>query len=393
MTEVVPAVVSTEELIFVPADEFVADRESGAKALVTGSDGRAAIPANGTVVVYGNGGAGKSTLVNDWTVSFARDESWLDLLHPARPIRVVLIEAEGAREEFQEKLERKLTHHGDLGDGCLLVLSKPWAEFTFADETHRQELADTVVAEEIDLVIVGPVATVGMVGGGTPDEINSFAQLLADLRHRVGRPLAILLVHHENRSGQVSGAWERVPDLLVHVTGQGHGRTRVYFQKSRSSSELHQTTVQLAWADGETYTLAETRPEVTTDTITEQLVAAIRANGGLTWTKLRDLQDNDGQRLIRGTGEQIAAVRDRLLTDGTLVNTAAVDGRYILWTADDPAAPRSDARTDSERLPFAPAATETDRRPFAVRPVRGERQTERTETDEPQTHQNEDTTP
>lgn len=372
------------ELRFAPIEEFAAVKEPGAEPLARAAVGGTLIPARGKVLVFGDGGAGKTTLVLDLCFALAAGEPWLGLVDVDRPLRIAWIENEGPRQEFRDKQEAKLAATGARLDGRIVFLEEPWGEFTFAEESYRRALALELTEREIDLLVFGPVATSGMVGGGTPDEIRAFDALLDDVLRLVERPFAIVAIHHENRAGQVSGAWERVPDTLVHVTAQGHGRTRVLWKKARWASALHGTTTHLLWGDGETYTLAETRPEVTADTIAEQLLAAARANGGLTWTKLRD-RKVDGERLIHGTGEQIAAVRDRLLADGSLTNAATVDGRYILWAADDPAAPRSDARTDSERLPFAPAPDEADPDPFAVRPVRGERTSERNGTTEPQT--------
>lgn len=59
----------------------------------------------------------------------------------------------------------------------------------------------------------------------------------------------MVVVHHENRAGQISGAWEGAPDLLVHVQAHGNGRTRLYWEKSRWSSSLHQTSAVLTWSD------------------------------------------------------------------------------------------------------------------------------------------------
>ena len=64
----------------------------------------------------------------------------------------------------------------------------------------------------------------------------------------VPAPIAVWLIHHENRAGQVSGAWERVPDTLMHVTSRGNGHMRIFWQKARWSSELHGTTMHLAWS-------------------------------------------------------------------------------------------------------------------------------------------------
>lgn len=356
------------ELVFSTLEAFAAIDEPGAEPLASAVAGGVLIPANGLVIVYGDGGAGKTTLVIDLCFALAGDESWLDLITAARPLRIAIVENEGPRQELRDKLERKLAGR-DLA-GRIVVLEEPWAAFTFADDTHRRALAGTIDKLELDLLVVGPLSSVGMEGGGTPDEITRFEQLIRDVRQLVDRSFAVILVHHENRAGQISGAWERVPDTLVHVTGQGHGRTRLYWQKARWSSELHGTTTQLLWADGESYTL-EARPEVTEDSISEQLLAVVREHPGASWSKIRDLRDHEGQKRIRGKGTTLDTVRDRLIAAGTLINAAPRKGQFALWVSDDPAAPRSPTGTDWERLTFPPPADEPDPDPFPVPAYRG----------------------
>lgn len=347
------------DLVFTPLELFAAVDEPGAEPLATAAGGGTVIPAAGLVLVYGDGGAGKTTLTLDLAFALAAGDSWLELVTPERPLRIAIVENEGPRAEFRKKLERKLTHTGANLDGRISVLGEPWAGFTFADDEQRRALAAVLEQAGIDVLIVGPVASVGMEGGGTPDEITRFEQLLRATRDLVPREFAIVLVHHENRIGRVSGAWERVPDTLLHVTGQGHGRTRLYWQKVRWSSALHGTTTQLVWADGESFTV-EAKPEISEDTMTTELLAAVRENPGGSWSKIREH--------VTGKAAEIARVRDRLLHDGAIVNAATREGYFQLWLPDDPATPadtRSRLGTAWERLPFLPpaGAGETSRSP------------------------------
>jgi RecA-family ATPase len=159
------------KLVFTPLEAFVRVKEENAEALATAPDGGSVIPANGTLLFYGDGGAGKTTLAVDIAFALARGESWLDLIVPDRAVNIGVIEAEGPRQEFRDKLEAKLDHHGALClDGRIVVLEEPWGEFSFADDEQRAELAAYVRDNEIDLLVVGPVVAVGMIGGGTPDE-------------------------------------------------------------------------------------------------------------------------------------------------------------------------------------------------------------------------------
>jgi hypothetical protein len=330
------------------AETFAAIDEPGADPLVT-SDGGCVIPVGGFVLVYGSGGAGKTTTAVDWAVHFAAGAPWLGILEPARPLRVLIVENEGPRPEFRRKLRRRLDAwqelEGSLGlplDGRLRVLSEPWAMLTLRDDAHREELGR--VLTDTDLVVAGPLSGLGMEGGGTLDEIRAFTSLLQEVREIAGRAVAFLLVHHENKAGSVSGAWEGAADATVHVQAQGHGRTRLYWQKVRWCSSLHDTTTHLLWADGDSFTVEE-REEITEASMADELLAAVRELPGGSWTKIRPA--------VRGNDADKASLRDRLLSDGVLVNTAPREGQFSLWVADDPAAPRADLSTGLARASAA----------------------------------------
>lgn len=345
------------EFRFAPLEEFAAIDEPGAEPLAAATGGGVVIPSGGVMLVYGAGGAGKTTLVVDLCVALAAGEPWLGLIETARPLRIAIVENEGPRPEFRRKLRAKLAATDLSLDGRIVVLEEPWGALTLADETHRRGLALALVEQETDLLVLGPLVSAGeFPTGGTPDEVRRFEEHVAELREFVERPFAVALVHHENRAGQVSGAWERFPDTLMHVTPQGNGRTRVFWQKARWAGGLHGTSTQLVWADaGETFQVEE-RQEVTEDGIAEQLLAAVRDHPGSSWRALRELRDGDGEKIIRGGNRKVEAVRDRLLAAGDLVNRAAVDGRFDLYLPDDPSVSGSGVGTALEPLAVPPPA-------------------------------------
>jgi len=165
----------------------------------------------------------------DLACHLAAGDDWLGLAVP-KPVRVLLIEAEGPRPLFRDKLPPK--GRGlegiDLGDR-LLVWEQPWAEFRFPNEVGASRLGEFA----IDVVIVGPLTRVGMDELGTLQEVREFMDRVAEFRAYTGRRLAVVLTHHENKGGAVSGAWEGVADTLLHATVPGRGRTKLYVQKAR----------------------------------------------------------------------------------------------------------------------------------------------------------------
>jgi hypothetical protein len=241
----------------VSLDEFVSVTEDIADPLI-GERGDALLPSNGLLFMYGDGGAGKTTLSVDALAHLAAGASWLDTkVH--RPIRTLLIENEGPRGPFREMLAAKLEKwKGDPFSHHVRILEEPWSKFTLAAAHFRAAIANEITEHQIDLVIVGPLASLGAKGAGTPDDVSEFNTLIVDLHSLTPRQFALWVVHHENKAGDVSGAWERLPDTLVHVSAQGNGRTRVHWRKVRWSSRMHNTSVVLLWDDGG-FTLEEAR--------------------------------------------------------------------------------------------------------------------------------------
>lgn len=141
-----------------------------------------------------------------------------------------------------------------------------------------------------------------------------------------------------------------MPDTLVHVEGQGHGRTRVRWQKVRWSSELHETSTHLVWAPGESY-IVDDKLEATAETMRDELLMAVRADPGANWTKIRSE--------IRGKADDAASVRDGLLAEGLIVNVSSRKAAFKLIAADG-----LDAASSEPSYPFrssVPEGTERER--------------------------------
>jgi hypothetical protein len=240
------------------AQDFAAVDEPGADALLGDSE-NALIPVGGDVMVTGNGGAGKTTLTTDAAYHFASGDAWLGIEVP-RASRVLIVENEGPRPQFRKKIGRKLSAWtgSALGDR-LGVLDEPWSVFTFAEEDQRAKLAERLAQDQTDVLIAGPVTRLGMNEAGTLQQTRDFMALVQDVRVKCGRLLTVILVHHDNKAGTVSGAWEGTGDTLLHVEARGPGVTHVHVQKARWSSEHHGVKLSLAWAAGEGFTVREDR--------------------------------------------------------------------------------------------------------------------------------------
>jgi hypothetical protein len=231
---------------FVPAAEFVVVEEEGASA-VLGTDREAVFAGASDICLYGDGGSGKTTLTVDLVPHLASGTPWLGF-PVERPVRCLLIENEGPRQKFREKIARKLaTWEGEPWAQNVAVLEVPWGRFSLRNEQHCRELAEAIAAHEADLVVAGPVKRLGMVGGGTPDEVTAFSALLTYVRGLLDRPISFLLVHHENKAGEVSGAWEGETDTLLHLTLISKGWSSLEIQKARWAPEAHGRKLKLRW--------------------------------------------------------------------------------------------------------------------------------------------------
>jgi hypothetical protein len=219
---------------FVSIEEFVANPVPQADPIVVDADGSTVISADGFGMTYGDGGAGKTTFWMDGSMHFAAGDPWLNgLLIPARPLKVGWVENEGPHEEFRRKLERKLAAWGDrLPPDGFHILKQPWGALDLRLAEHREGVAAAIRTLDLDILFLGPLNDLGMEGGGTPDEVRAFHAHIRDVQKLAERLVSLMLLHHENAAGRISGAWTGRPDLLVHVTAQGNGKTRVLWHPS-----------------------------------------------------------------------------------------------------------------------------------------------------------------
>lgn len=237
----------------------------------------------------------------------------------------MVVENDGPRGRFRRKVRAKLSAwKGDDPGENLRFLSQPWAQLRFSLEDHRAALASYINEHKVDVLIAGPIVSLGMMGGGTPDEVAAFEAHLQALRDLLERPLLIILLHHTNQRGQISGAWDRVPDTLMFVVNTGKG-TRLTWQKARDSSSLHSVAWKLRWVEGMAFELDDT-PDVTEDNIEQGILASVTANPGKSWAVVA--------KPVKGNAKTKAVIRDRLIAEGQLVNRGKGQA-FALWHPDE----------------------------------------------------------
>jgi hypothetical protein len=274
-------VVAVSDLAVEDWSAFAAVDEAGAEPIV-GTPADVLFASGGDAMAYGDGGAGKTTLLLDLAFHLAAGDDWLGYPVP-EPRRVLVIEGEGPRVLFRRKLRAKgeAWQGSPIRDGLLRVLAEPWAKFTFASERAREMLASIIREQAIDVVIAGPLTRLGMDEAGTLQQTRDFMLLIDDVRGQVDRPLAVMIAHHENAAGKVSGAWVGAGDTLLHVKARGNGHTAVHIQKARWAPTYHNTKLRLAWAPGAGFAVEDAQPNAT-----ELVTQVLEDTPGLTTVEL-----------------------------------------------------------------------------------------------------------
>jgi hypothetical protein len=198
-------------------DEFIADKQEGAVPLL-GSEQEQIIPVGGLVILAGQGGIGKTTLIVDLVFHAVSGLDFLGI-KVTRPLNVVVLENEGPREQFRLKMERKRDAWKATREGEYWIKVQNWASFTLLDDDSHKRLGDFCDRQEIDLVVGDPLGTLGTTGVGSPEDTLGFVQRLRALGLTQTR--SFLFNHHlrKEKAGdeldQVQGAWGNHLDSLL----------------------------------------------------------------------------------------------------------------------------------------------------------------------------------
>ena len=243
------------------------------------------IPANGDVMFYGDGGAGKTTLCLDLACHLAAGTTGSASPIPAPP-RAARRERRAA-PLFRESRTANSTPgpRRRSATGCASSRSrgprslpaKPTANCASpADRRPRRRRRHH-----------RPARRLRHERRRHPRKRSAqFLALCADVRHRAGRPVTFVLIHHENKGGKVSGAWEGAGDTLLHVTGRGPAAPA---STSRRPAGRRPGTPRRSNCVGPTAkgSRSSTSPEITDDDLAERILAAIAEHPGTGWNNVR----------------------------------------------------------------------------------------------------------
>jgi AAA domain/Toprim-like len=285
----------TARLRFRWGPDFLAEERDPTPA-VLGGGADVLIPQAGLVILGGEGGAGKSTMTLHALAHFGAGIDWLTV-PVERPLRLGVIENEGPKVPYLEKLERFCDHwQGPDFLGNVAFLSDPWARFTLADEGLRAELRAFAVDQELDLVVAGPLGRLGVQGAGSPEETRAFMDLLAEVGCQ--RDVAFWLIHHvsKQRHGSIvqalSGDWGGHPDLILGLEPEGKSRSKLTFGKVRWGDQSRGPLI-LEWLpdeEGIGYRIVETGAEAEVDwqDLCDRVLTFVARNPGASQRKVEE---------------------------------------------------------------------------------------------------------
>jgi Bifunctional DNA primase/polymerase, N-terminal/AAA domain/Primase C terminal 1 (PriCT-1) len=273
----------------VSLDSFLEEREDLPRALI-GSSSNAFDPAGGLVIVGGLGGSTKTTFTVDGVAHFASGTPWCGY-DVATPLRVLIIENEGPRAFFREKLRAKAeAWTGDPFRQNVYVLRGPWGMFDFRNPDHRGALRAAIDEHDVDLVVADPLTNLGMEGAGSLDDTGKFVRLLrACGLNDPERPVSFWLLHHLNKTKHrdvlqaLSGAWDNWADTIVVLKADPEARLSVaaWGKVRYGSLPYDDQTTTFRWTDGYGYERIEKVERDIKAEVLAHLVANDRVTGWL----------------------------------------------------------------------------------------------------------------
>jgi hypothetical protein len=208
--------------------EFVALPREHREPLLADSDGRAVVGRDSLTLLGALGGHGKTTLFIDLALHMVAGVDYPPFTVP-RPVSILIIENEGPRDLFQDKLGARLATFPHELKARLGVSIFDWGGLTIANDDHRARLIRDIAEHGYDLVFGDPLDSLGIEGVGSPEDTRNFLALMKETG--LNKTVAWWLNTHPRKEetkealNEIAGAWGGKPDSVFLLRMLADDRT------------------------------------------------------------------------------------------------------------------------------------------------------------------------
>jgi RecA-family ATPase len=244
------------------------------------------IPKDATTSIYGDGGVGKSLIIQQLATAAASNNPWLGM--PVMPLNVLYIAAEDDRQELHRRQDAIDSELGIPFRGTLKNLHL-WPRvghdnllitFDLAGKPTQTPLVNRVVdeckKEQIGLLIIDTIADVFGGNENNRTQVNYFVKSVIGRIHNETKA-TIILLGHPSLTGMASGtgaagstAWNNAVRSRVYLskTEEGTSTERTLTRKkSNYAASGDDTALNLYWENGAFRRLDTSVPTDTTHQI------------------------------------------------------------------------------------------------------------------------------
>jgi hypothetical protein len=295
-------------------EEFVARTdEHPREPLITTEEQGTLAPAGALILLVAITSHGKTTLAIEF-IQHASAGIAYNGLRFARPLSILVIQNEGPRDAFREKLEARLAHWDHGGKPRIWDVPAEWGQIRVSNAEIRAQLRRVVEEHHTDLIVSDSLTRFGVKGNGTPEETREFIELLTELG--LGRHLAFMLLTHprtrtdpgEDELEQIAGAWQPHADLTLLLKKLGGGRARLSFPKTRWARGQRPPSILAFDPATESFTYVGDDVPVERDYVAE--LAELMADGD--WWSINQLRKSKKKG---GVGASPDAIKEALQDD------------------------------------------------------------------------------
>jgi hypothetical protein len=155
-----------------------------------------------------------------------------------------VVQNEGPREAFRQKLEAAATHWSHATE-AVRIWDEPasWGSVKVSVPDARERLRRVLELHDVDIVIVDTLTRYGVRGNGTPEETREFIEWLGETG--LGRDRGFLLLHHPitrpdaslELIERIAGAWSPHADAVFYLEKLADKRARLSSPKLRRARE------------------------------------------------------------------------------------------------------------------------------------------------------------